>query len=439
MVKLSEEQKEKVKSIVNDYLKDIENVSRFKEIDSKRITVGMKISELLQNFLKNETELATFIKELDRINRHDNLWGFTGLVGGMFLNMLYKSTDDKKKLRDILQSGLREPETIDDAKKKIDSFTSFVDSLREKFEDKRAAPKTKSSLYFLSYFWQIQNSENYPVFYPSLEQTFTQLGILKYSDNLSEYYANFFDLNNELRECIKNITGEGFISLWGVEHIFYWLNKKQEKEAKPISKEIVVTAPEISPFLPPVVIDIPELAKGVQNTVERYKTLGQEPENVLEEKLWSFFRMMGFRVEELGHKLKGRRAPDGILPAPEFHYAVLFDAKIAADGYSISADDRKIIEYIKEYGGKMRKRGMDKIYFLIISSDFIGKFGDTISKIIKETAVMNVLLLRADVLLYMLEVKLQDPDITLNEIENVFATDRGTIAKERVAELLGKV
>jgi hypothetical protein len=159
----------------------------------------------------------------------------------------------------------------------------------------------------------------------------------------------------------------------------------------------------------------------------------------LEEKLWHFFRMMGFHVDELGHKLKGRRAPDGILSAPEFHYAVLFDAKVAADGYSISADDRKIIEYIKEYGGQLRKKGMEKIYFLIISSGFIGKFGDTISKIIKETGVTNVLLLRAEFLLYMLEVKLKDPEITLSDLENVFATDRGAITKERVAELLGKV
>jgi len=34
--------------------------------------------------------------------------------------------------------------------------------------DKRKVPRIKSVLYFISYFWQIQNHESWPIFYNSL-------------------------------------------------------------------------------------------------------------------------------------------------------------------------------------------------------------------------------------------------------------------------------
>ena len=169
------------------------------------------------------------------------------------------------------------------------------------------------------------------------------------------------------------------------------------------------------------------------NVVAKYE---RSLEYVFEEKLWHIFRILGFEVEEYGHKVRGR-APDGALISRQESYVVLFDGKVRKDGYQIGTDDRIIVDYIKSYRERFERMGIKKIYYLIVSSKFVGDYLNSIRKVLRETVAKSVTLLEANLLLHLLEVKMKKPlEMTPKELENVFLKG-GVISKEDIQRELG--
>jgi len=172
-------------------------------------------------------------------------------------------------------------------------------------------------------------------------------------------------------------------------------------------------------FIPPIIADLERLACANSKVVQECRNAGRNPEDQFEIMLYVCFRMLGYDVEELGHTTK-RRDPDGIAFSKRDHYAVIFDAKMRSDGYSIGTDDRTIIEYIKTQSPRLVHEGIDSIYYSIVSSWFVGDNQTPIMKIRKETNVKNVTLMRAAFLLRLIELKLKDPQLTLGRLEGLF-------------------
>lgn len=172
-------------------------------------------------------------------------------------------------------------------------------------------------------------------------------------------------------------------------------------------------------FIPPILADVEELASEKADIISKYKEIGKDPDYALEEKLWHSFRILGFEVEEYGHKV-AERVPDGVALARRLHYAILFDAKMRKEGYYIGTEDRAIIEYIKRFSKRLEREGIESIYFLIVSGGFKGDNLSCILRIRKETAVKNMTLLRAGLLLYLIELKLRYPNLTPMELEGIF-------------------
>ena len=173
-------------------------------------------------------------------------------------------------------------------------------------------------------------------------------------------------------------------------------------------------------FIPPVLNDLEKLASGDPETLDRYRKLGQSPENALERLVWRAFRMLGYQVEELGHMTPGERTPDGIAYAKRDHYAILIDSKIGSDGYSMGTDDRALIEYISTQAPRLESEGIESIYFCIISSRFKGDNQAGILRIRKETRAKNITFLRSGMLLRLVELKIQNPGITLANLHALF-------------------
>jgi hypothetical protein len=187
-------------------------------------------------------------------------------------------------------------------------------------------------------------------------------------------------------------------------------------------------------FIPPIIADLERLACGDPTVVQECRNAGRDPEDQFEILLCICFRMLGYDVEELGHTTK-RRDPDGIAFARYDHYAVLFEAKIRSDGYSIGTDDRTIIEYIDTQSPRLVHEGIDSIYYSIVSSRFTGDNPTRIMKIRKETNVKNVTLLRAAFLLRLVELKLRDPRQTTGRLEGLFLRAQEISAEDIEQEL----
>ncbi len=133
------------------------------------------------------------------------------------------------------------------------------------------------------------------------------------------------------------------------------------------------------------------------------------------------------------------RVPDGLAIAHDESYAIIWDSKIRNNGYSLGTDDRTIREYIHTQSREMkRRRSMRNIYYMIVSSEFLDDFDDSIRSIKMETDVNEVCLLEAEALVAMVDAKMRSPlQISLGSdgFQQLFAKS-GILTAELVKELL---
>ncbi len=431
---LSEERQKAVLDLLDDYIANGEKALRvelnkeipYTDLDDNRISVIKTIKTEINKFLQKEIQLEEFKSNIDSINKRNRLWGFKGSNGQMFFNMIFNVAtkhDLIDSLTKILIYCLEIPSNITEAKEKIKRFYAFVLDMNKLVisTDKREAPRIKSSLYFLSYFWQIQNNEKFPIFYNSLEITFKQLGLLSEDDDLANYYEQFFELNNKLKNIFDHKLGRS-TSLWYIEHVFwYYYNRKIKITAKKTEEMIPKKeAPQIigvtDEYLPPIVADLPSIAKNDPQIKVKYPN--QELEYVLEDKTFELFRMLGYDVKKLG---SGKRDADGIAKAKKEHYAIIYDCKCRQNGFHFVADDeRTIIEYIQKNRKDLNNDGIERIYFAIISSNFNDVSEKQLKDILRRSGANAIVLLRADQLLEALKLKFIESSTDLDKLEFMF-------------------
>ena len=129
------------------------------EIDKQRIDIIKIADSSLRKYLTGEISIQEFKTENDGLNKKNSLWGFRGINGQMYFNMLFNSsaaTGKSEKFDTVLKEAIKEPQDIDDAKRKISLLAEFSDSLSKYVMDKKSAPRTGSINFFITYFWQIQ-------------------------------------------------------------------------------------------------------------------------------------------------------------------------------------------------------------------------------------------------------------------------------------------
>ena len=428
---ITETQKEILYSIWEDYDQnslqwfDENNQENDQTLDSKRLEIIPEVLDWLEQFFSGEIPLEEFKTGVDGLNKRNPLWGFSAINGQMFFNMLTKTAindDQLDDLSELLKVVLRVPDSIDEAQRKIDQLESFVIQISRDISDRRRAPKVGSIPYFLSYFWQIQNHTNYPIYYTSMLEGLRQNEIWSPSGDVSSDYRDFYYLNLEIKEYLSNETGRE-ISLWEIEHML-WYNIKKEPYINQQDEIDVIETPTMGlpkSYIPPIISILPKLAKNDPDMVRMCEQNNKSIEKEFEERCAILFKILGFETQIYG---QGRgRVPDGVALCDEFRYAVIFDAKVRHQYYTMGTDERAIREYIHVQSAVLRRRGVRNIYFMIISSSFSGDHDDAIRGIKIDTPVSEVILAEANALLAMVENKLRDPMINLGpeSLQRLFA------------------
>jgi hypothetical protein len=365
------------------------------------------------------------------------------MQGQMFFNMLFNVSNTaslSEKLESMLRQIILVPKDTSEAKSKIETLSQYSDSLAAHVQNKKQAPHTGSCLFFISFFWQIQDHEKWPVYYNSIVSTLANESIWSPTGNYSIDYEQFVNINCELRLLFSSISRQQK-TLWQVEHIFWHSVDKVEGTSTSTSDKTIKVTGNIVDGLPTGIIPsaveiLPLLAKNDPTIAAVCERSGISVEKAFEERAAILFRMLGYKVELLG---QGHgRAPDGIAISTEFHYAIIYDTKARADGYSLGTDDRAIREYIEQGKDELRKSGVKNTYFVIISSYFKGDFDDVITTLKIETGIREVLFIEASALLVLLEAKLKNPDLDLSSsgVQRILARG-GTITTKDMAEYLG--
>lgn len=375
------------------------NVLHAEEADEQRRERLPLLQDHLDDFVRGETELKEFKSEIDSQNKQYPFWGFKGMNGMMFFNMIHKSAGDERQseLATLLRKVLLPPDNTAETKEKIRSIEGFVEQLRNEADDLRKAPRLGSIPYFISYFWQIADPDTYPIYYTSMVRVLSDLAIWEPSDDLAASYVEFWDLNEEIRGVLTDY-GDQEIHLWTIEHAFWYWQQRDEFENEPetVFDSRQTTLPDS--YIPPIVSILPKLARNTDEIRELARETGQSVETLFENRLAKCLQMLGFEVDELGQG--AGRNPDGIAKDRLHNYAIIYDAKVRGDGYSIgTSDERKFQDYINREVPSLRANGFRNIYFSVISGNYTDDGTEAIRTLKIGTDIQEVRLIEVEALL----------------------------------------
>jgi hypothetical protein len=414
----------------------------YDDIDKKRRQALETLKIIVQDFLSGAIDIAEFKTDIDSFNKQNNLWGFTSIKGQMFFNLLLKTSeaeDQNAKLTILLKQCVNPPKDLTDALSKIDALEKYVSAIFTKAADKRKAPNPGSVGYFLSYFWQIHNPEQWAIMYSSMIVSFTDIGLWQAPKSQKEAYEVFYNLNEEIKQVLSEHTGTPKVN-WDAEHAFWNFRRvtaypKKEAQTKPatlpeISKEAPVSTLaeasfDIYDYVPRVVANLIELGCETE-------TSGSAKGRRFEKAVCEVFKQLGFVVQPLGQGTG--REPDLIAIHKEDNVAFIVDAKAYANGYMMGAgDERAIKEYINHYCPKLKKEGIQKIGFIIVSNAFKSAFDEYINDVTWRTDIKRFVLLSTDALLHLLAYRIKDQK-TLAEIVEAIISLGTAISAQNVIQ-----
>jgi hypothetical protein len=452
---LSDEQRRRAIEVMNEYLNAPPDATvktpteQGRDQDQRRVhLIETELKPLVRRFLAGNEPLPEFKSEIDGINKRNELWGFKGIKGQMFFNMILNVADNPAECADEIKAAVMVPASDQLAASRIKTFAGYVKRLGEQWtgagNTRYGVPKPGSIPFFLSYFWQIQDRDQCPVYYTNTVNTLTDLNLWQASGDLAEDYLSLKKLVCDLARLYTDV-GKKLFTLYDVEHVFWFRggdpyprpalpNPPGTAKPNPPPKKDVLL-PES--YVPPIVGILPRMARNEEELSEVAKRSGITIERAFEKNINAAFTMIGYETKLLGQG-KGR-VPDGQALSSDSSYAILWDAKVRGGGYSMGTDDRTIREYVTTQSRELKRRQwLRNIYYLIISGSFNDDFDDTIRGIKMETDVSEVILLEAEALVAIVDAKLRAPQqVTLGPegLQRLFSVS-GILTADMVRELL---
>jgi hypothetical protein len=293
-------------------------------------------------------------------------------------------------------------------------------------------------MFFLSYFWHLQAPTEYPVFYVTTEHYLEDHERFVQDGEFGEDYVEFIAVLDTLIDLATETTDADW-EYRDISNAIYWDQELRPEWKADEQDDVDPTGGAqdediLDSFLPPIVSDLSAVAERDSAAEAEYEEQDRNLAVVFEEKLHHSFRVLGFDVEELGQG--SGRQPDGIATAVQNDYAIIYDAKVRSDGYSIATDDRAIREYIETHARQLRDQGVRRIYFAIVSSTFTSPDHSTLRELRETTAVESIVFLSAELLEELMVLRLREPYLNLDDIRAVFGTRDGIFRREELNNVL---
>jgi len=428
---LTQEQKDLAVQLMKEYL-DAKNPDGSTprqvqtELDKNRNNlIETELKPLLDNYLAGSVSLADFKSQVDGINKRNEFWGFKGIKGQMFFNMVVNAADEPDECDAELKAALDAPHSEEMAKSRIKTFASYINRLGEQVVNasgsKYKRPKVGSVPFFLSYFWQITKPDIWPVYYTNSVNTMTDLNLWQTGEDLAQNYIAYKHIHETLAQLFTTKSGKQF-GLYEVEHVFWYKGGNPLGGAKPLVDDFQQkNFPPSSPtppgaafvrlpdsYVPPIISILPRIAANDPDLIGVAKNSGTSLERAFEKYINAGFTILGYDTRLLG---QGQgRVPDGRAVDLDNAYAIIWDAKVRAEGYSMGTDDRTIREYVLTQSRELKRRSsLRNIYYVIVSSSFKDDYDDAIRSLKMETDVNEVCLMEAGALVAMVEAKLRGP------------------------------
>jgi hypothetical protein len=215
------------------YRADIEN--EYQEWDERRREAVAPHLEALNSFLNGDSDLAEFRTKIDSLTKSLPLWGFRG-TSQMFFNQLVKAAN-ATALEATLREVLPAPGSAEQAQEKLESFEGEVMDARDIAEVSGITPPGTGRVdAFVSFFWELQDRNTWPVFFPNSRDVLERYELLDVSQEQPELYLEYQARIQELKEVLGTDT-------WGVEHLLWRLGKGAKEEEAPGAEAVAPGAP----------------------------------------------------------------------------------------------------------------------------------------------------------------------------------------------------
>jgi hypothetical protein len=463
-IQLNTEQRRQAVEIMYAYLLAPPNADGRKvleleaDLNAERISViENELKPLTTDYLMGSITLSSFKIKVDGINKRNSLWGFAGFKGQMFFNMILNVAQNENECDREVKLAIEAPTNDDVASTRIKTFSSYVEQIATRHVEsggsKHSKPNVSSVPFFLSYFWQVQKRDVWPIYYTNSVNVMNDLNLWQPIGDLATDYITYKKIHEELVLMFTTEADRSF-GLYDVEHVFWFHGGKQFANEKSVAKEISgteiinVPEPEVAQaegqflrlpdsYVPPIVAILPRIARNEPHLREAAKESGTSLDRAFEKSIDAAFSILGYETQLLGQG-KGR-VPDGIATSTDDSYAILWDAKVRGDSYNMGTDDRTIKEYIVTQSRELkRRRGLRNIYYLVISSSFADDYDDAIRSLKMDTDVNEVCLVEADALVAMVDARMRHPqEVSLGPdgLQRIFSVS-GVLSADLIREAL---
>lgn len=192
------------------------------EFDAGREAAVPLYKKAVAAFLTGDDSVSTFRMRMDSLGKKENWWGFRG-NSQMFFNQLVKAAEPSD-LEQSLKAALRPPANEAEARETITRFLQFVDETRIRADSIGATKPAPGRVpAFLSFFWELEEREEWPLFYPSSRDVLEEQGVLDLSESFEENYERYRGLIFALRGRLSTDT-------WGVEHLLWMLGPGRQTD-----------------------------------------------------------------------------------------------------------------------------------------------------------------------------------------------------------------
>jgi len=299
-VTLSDNQIERWRSRNEEFMSDLQQVTYYKHLDNRRLVVQKDMIEFLESYMAGEISTVNFKEKFDRETRKKwDTFGLKGMSGGMFLNKLVNLIPNQNALADQLRSALKVPKSVEDGQICMQAFLDFIEEMISSHQVTKQQIQPARTPFFISAWWHIQSTEDWPVFYPNLRQILEIEGLYTSSQNpVKDYFA--------FRETCLSLGTKLGLTSWYLEHLLAWYRQRdknniesdEETEQLAIEKTIIVSSRIQQQSLKSVKAD--EAVKHI-SIAKTSTDLSQQGED--DEQAVSKHTRIQWLLAKIGHKL----------------------------------------------------------------------------------------------------------------------------------------
>lgn len=159
-----------------------------KNRDAREATLPALL-ELIAGFRSGQLDVTEFRRRIDSQSKQKEtgVWGFRGNAGVMFFTMLWKGAPDE--FAPLLRAAISVPANDAEARAAIDRLRELARATKTRTGNKNI--HEAFAPFFLSFFWEAQDRENWPMYHPASRDGLERFGLLTIPADPSEAYVAF--------------------------------------------------------------------------------------------------------------------------------------------------------------------------------------------------------------------------------------------------------